>query len=223
MKSFYLIGVLLLTSCAHKLSTNPHYLKSAEYQARPEMSESFIKRSKYNLTEEQISRVLQAKVTIKYGVRLAILNLDGAEDAEVTDARQKAIQELLSKTKGIKDIGFIPSFLIPQPISLGNLRDVTALIQAHYLLLVKTHNRGNFKFKVFSPDEALASSSMEVALVDILTGAIPYTALITGKAKITKSNSDDDFSSYLFIDRAKRLAEDEAFKLLAQDLAQIFQ
>src|SRR4051812_42842870 len=102
MKALLLTSLFVLSACsAGKLSSDPRFHRSQEYEARPEITESFIKRSKYNLTEEQIGRVLGAKITIKYGVRIAILNLDGAEDAEVTEARQKAIQDLLSKTKGI--------------------------------------------------------------------------------------------------------------------------
>ena len=57
-------------------------------------------------------------------------------------------------------------------------------------------------------------------MIDVKTGVIPYTALITGKSKFKKS--DKDFSNDDFRIRARLEAENEALAQLSDDIIDFF-
>lgn len=230
---FKFLALLFLVSCSsHKISSGSSYQKSADYQALQELSESFLAKGPGNLSDEAIQKLLTSKIKKHDSVKLAILKLGHQgidysfypeyyeENNSADKAETKIINTFMSGTS-VKSIAMIPSFLLPQTMTLANLRDSAAILQAHYLLVMRTNSRSDFDFNVFKADEALAIANMEVALMDVSTGVVPYTALITGKKKI-KKKSDEDFNSHEFRIRARREAEQEAFLNLARDLKEFF-
>lgn len=231
LKLFVLL--FLVSSCSsYKASSGSAYQKSADYQARHELTESFLAKGPGNLSDEAIHKLLNSKIKKQDNVKLAILKLGHQgidysfypeyyeEHANVDRTETKILDTFMSGTS-IKSITMIPSFLLPQSMTLANLRDSAAILQANYLLIMKTNSRSDFDFNIFSPDEAIAIANMEVALMDVSTGVIPYTALISGKKKIKKKDKDD-FNSHEFRIRARKEAEQEAFLNLAKDLKEFF-
>lgn len=224
------LALLVLVSCSsHKISSGHH---SADYASRSELNESFLEKSAGNLSDEQINKLLSSKVKSINSVKLAVLKLGHSgvdysfypqtyKDSQTVDKKNEKFYLELTNSSKVDSIAVIPTFLMPKNITLSNLRDSAALLQANYLLILKTNSRSDFDFNVFKADEALSVANLEVALMDVATGVIPYTALITGK-KTIKKNKEDDFNSHEFRIRARVEAENEAFRNLSSDLVQFF-
>lgn len=222
--------LFLVVSCSsHKISSGHH---SAEYNSRPELNESFLGKSPDNLSDEQIKKLLNSKVKTLNSVRLAVMKLGHSgvdysfypqvyRDSQTIDKKNEKFYLALTNESKVDSIAVLPTFLMPKNVTLASLRDSAALLQANYLLILKTNSRSDFDFNVFKADEALAVANLEVALVDVATGVIPYTALITGK-KTIKKNKEDDFNSHEFRIRARNEAENEALKNLLSDLITFF-
>lgn len=212
---FRLLFVFLLVSCAsHKHSTQSHYMKSESYESRPELSESFFKKSPDNFTEEQIQKLLNSKIQKKNNIKLAVLEFSGRG---IDSKEEKSLVLLLSEIPKLKDVSYVPSFLLQNKYTLANMRDSAALMQADYLLIVKNDSTYNYEFRILKSDEAISKAQMEVALMDISTGAVPFTSKISGTSK-TRYNKNEDFNSQEFREKSMKAAEDEAFKSLTQDL-----
>lgn len=231
LKLFVLLFIVVSCS-SHKISSGSAYQKSADYQARHELSESFLAKGPGNLSDESIHKLLNSKIKKQNNIKLAILKLghqgidysfypEYYEEHSSVDRQETKIIDTFMNGTSVKSITVIPSFLLPQVMTLANLRDSAAILQANYLLIMKTNSRSDFDFNIFKADEAIAIANMEVALMDVSTGVIPYTALISGKKKIKKKDNDD-FNSHEFRIRARKEAEQEAFLNLAKDLKEFF-
>lgn len=211
----YVVILVLVVSCAsNKHSSNPNFMGSQDYQNRPALEESFFKKSPDNFTEEQIQKLLSSKISKKTHIKLAVLEITPGQMSKKDETN---LILLLSEIPKIKDVSYVPTFLMQNKYSLANMRDAAALLQADYLLVVKDDSDYNFQYQVLKSSEAVATTQMEVALIDVLSGAIPFTSRITGKSK-TRYNEKEDFNYAEFRAKAIKTSEDEAYKSLTADL-----
>ena len=211
----YLLLLVFVISCAsNKHSTNPNYVSSHEYQNRPGLEESFFKKSPDNFSEDQIQKLLTSKIHKKNHIKLAVLEITPGQMSKKDETN---LILLLSEIPKIKDVSYVPTFLMQNKYSLANMRDAAALLQADYLLVVKDDSDYNFQYQVLKSSEAISTTQMEVALIDVMSGAIPFTSRITGKSK-TRFNEKEDFNYAEFRAKAIKTSEDEAYKSLTADL-----
>ncbi len=235
MKLLCLILIYFLMGCAaQQMSSNLEHLNTKAYQNKNELTGSYFKKSENNFSDKQIQKLLMSRVKISNSVKLAIIKLDHSginygnyyqsfynDGMTVNSSNKKIFSDIINKSGRIKSISLVPTFLVPNEFSVANLRDTAALMQANYLVIIKTNSLTDFKYNLFSKNEATATANMEVGVVDVMSGAIPFTSLITGKVNI-KKNSDEDFNSREFQQRARNSAEEKAYKALSDNLIQLF-
>ena len=226
-----LIPLFFLMGCASKsISTGSEFQQSNEYQSRPSLSGSFVKKTEGNLSDEQIQRLLNSKLVAPQRIKLAIVRLQGqatndmswlqprmSEQLALNNGIENAILSLKKASPKVTEINIIPGILLPQSMTLANLRDVAALTQSHLLLILKSNSDSDFEFSLIN-DEVIAESAIESFLIDVRTGAIPFTSTTHGR-KVFKEKSSD-LNNREFMTRARRELEAETLTLLMKDLSQ---
>ena len=183
---------------------------SAGYQGRPTLNASLVKDDKAMLSEEAIRTLLESRIKIPERVKLAVLPLGhtgthGEEqgwgaygysrEVEFPQERKaylEALENPLALTGRFKEITHVPAMMLPPEPSLMRLREAAALMQAELLLVYSTRShlvswRGLFHI---AKDEVRALSSIELVLLDVRTGVVPYAETFEAE-HLEKEKSED--------------------------------
>lgn len=186
MKYLLCLAVLAVPGCAGAGSL----YQSAEYQKRPSLNESLVRDDKAMLSQEAIQRLLESKIRIPDRVKLAVLPLghagsQGGKDWGYGFTRPmqllqehkqylSALETPLAETGRFSEITHVPSLMLPAEPSLTRLREAAALMQADLLLVYSTRSQLVTWTSIFVKDEVRATAAIELILIDIRTGVVPY-------------------------------------------------
>lgn len=223
---------LIAVGCTH---AGQQY-HSREYQQRPSLNASLVKDERAMLSEEAIRILLESRIKIPERVKLAVLPLGhfgthGEErgwgaygySREVDFPQERkayleALERPLAETGRFTEITHVPAMMLAPEPSLTRLREAAALMQAELLLVYSTRShlatwRGIFHI---AKDEVRALSSIELILVDVRTGVVPYAE--TFDAELLVKESSEDLSLAETQRRAERQATLKAMARAAEGL-----
>ena len=227
--------LLTFVSCASN-SSNKGYVQSAQYQNRAQLRGDYLKSSDKNFTHKQITDLLSKKINLRRASKIAIVRLGnentfdhnlsaidkmGQQSQLITEQGATHFKQMTTKSKYIKDVSPIPGFIMPKESTIENLRDVAAMLQADYVLVIRSRSHTRYNFKLFKNNEAKGTTTMEAILMDVRTGVVPFTSIATVSFQ-DKKNEKTDFSDRDFKNRIAMGAENEAFKELSDDLVNFF-
>ncbi len=217
-----IIGLTTLSCAGH--STNPAYMSSPQYQQREVVSESLFESDKNVLSNEDIEKILNARIVLPEKGRIAILrfghydrwNYAGAELADMNRSIEKNFIGKLTACKRVGDVSYLPSLLTPEKMTVPYLREGAARFQADLLLVYRSTSHSYPHYKVFSKDETRAYCVVEALLLDIRTGIVIFSS-VTSEDYSAKKNADD-MSFQETIDRAQQEAIGKALGSIAGDM-----
>ena len=203
MKAFLIIvtttiGVLFITSGCTTTSTNANYMASPSYQLRELASSTLFKGDEAVLSGETIEEILNAKIELPSGAKLAVMSLNhygnqglwSPEAAQDEKTIKNEFLHTLKQTKRLEDVSILPSLLTPEKRGVPQLREAAARYQAHLLLVYQTYYNTFGKYRMFGKDEVKAYCVVEAALIDIRTGIVPFTSVSLQEFQIEKSKED---------------------------------
>jgi hypothetical protein len=232
MKAILLLSSMLLLGACASMSSQGGYASSDAYQKREVLKESLVLNEGGNLTTNEIQTLLASRLDLKRPMKVAVVKSDNFVSIEnrwpkplspvASTESAEAIKGIVSKSKHIKDISYVPKFLLPRELTIRNLRDVAAIMQADLLLVLFTRTDANTRFTLIGADKAKAVATIESIMVDVRTGAIPFTSIAIGVVQLEKDKGQD-FNDEEFRVRTVTAAEDKAIVTLAGDLIAYFQ
>ncbi len=222
MKTLLCLAMVTTVGCTQAGSL----YRSEEYQRRPSISASLVKDEKAILSEEAIRTLLESRIRIPDRVKLAVLPLGhsgshgedrwwGRESREADFPQQKkayleALEGPLAETGRFTEITHVPALMLPPEPSLTRLRETAALMQAELLLVYSTQSQLVTRESriLFVRDEVRALASIELILLDVRTGVVPYAETFHAE-HLEKERSKD-----LSIVETQRRAERKATLLV---------
>lgn len=179
-------AIVVLSLAAGGCSTAGALYHDDEYRKREPLGASLLKDEKAMLGEEAIQKLLASRVRIPDRVKLAVhplrhrgARLDAGESVEldVIQARRELLDALeapLQKTGRFSEVTHVPQALLPGDPSLTRLREAAALMQADLLLVYTTRTELVTVRYLFVPNEVKVHATVELFLLDVRTGAVPY-------------------------------------------------
>jgi hypothetical protein len=189
--------------------------RSEGYQERPLINASLVKDDKAMLSEEAIRTLLGARIRIPERVKLAVLPLaHQGEFAESSWTRGStrpvefiqehkqylaALEAPLAATGRFSEITHVPPLMLSDDPSLTRLRETAALMQAELLLVYATRCQMISKRAFLAADRVKATASIELILLDVRTGVVPYAETFDVE-HVERENSDD----YSMVDTQRR-------------------
>lgn len=223
----HLLVLLVVTSVGCKGAGELYH--GEEYAKRPTLNASLLKDAKAMLSEEAIKTLLESRIRIPERAKIAILPLGhtsthaeesgwGAQaysrQVEIPQERKTYLEALelpLAQTGRLSEITHVPSLMLPQEISLTRLREVAALMQADLLLVYSTKSLliSWRAFMLLAPDEVRAVASIELILLDVRTGVVPYAETFDAE-HVERENSDD----YSLADTQRRAEKTGTLKVM---------
>ncbi|MDO9695183.1 MAG: hypothetical protein Q7W56_10650 [Candidatus Latescibacteria bacterium] len=198
-KHLFLLAALVLSGCGHVSTYGP-----PPGAVNPvDNSRSLITADAKILSDQDIERILTARIEVPDKIRIAVLYLSHERDREWwwqpgfnEDASRSAlvpVQRLVDNER-VFDVSFLPSFLLPAQKSVPLIREAAARYQADWVLIVKTSTRDFWKDRVLGKDEARVLCDAECAVLDVRSGTIPYTSFATGEATVFKAKGEYSLS-----------------------------
>lgn len=194
-----------VTSCASAYkSTNVEHYNSETYQNKEVVTESLFGKDEKDMSEEQIQKLLNSRIKIGQNIKIAVYKLKSKTSSRSfyhAYSEREDIQELsnsilndffekLEKSDRISDVSIMPSLLAPEEFNINSIRKSAVRLQPDFLLIYKPRNYTDYEFNLFEKSKAKTSSTVEALLIDMKTGVIPFTSVITSSSTVTKENKD---------------------------------
>jgi len=235
MRFLFVMSILSLMGCAHRVATNSDYMASQDYQNRDQLKKSLLNGA--NLpSETEVQKILNSRVVIPRKSKLAIIKLKSDQimmdsfyyhrnSSEVSASAfildEKIVQEFvgqLKKSNRIADIMLLPKFLIGDEVKFDLYRLAAIRAQADLFLILKPETFVDWRYNILEPNQAKAYATVEAVLVDTRTGVIPFSSVVTESD--TQKKISDDYSMDETIKRTKQQAESKALVKIAESLTQ---
>lgn len=202
-----LLAVSLLYACGsapakYDQSMLANFNRSQGDYGGPTLTESLFNYEDRTLSEEDIRRILDGHMGVRDSVRLAVFNYGGSMarygawrwyDEESLKSQQLLLDTLndaLARSRRVQKVVFLPSMVTGANPNINQLRESAVRMQADMLVIFRLNSDIFQKYRAFKKDEAKAFATCEVVLMDIRTGVIPHTYVVTKSAQTTKIEGD---------------------------------
>lgn len=203
---------------------------SKEYQERPTLESSLFPSDKAILDEETIQRILTSKFSMPKAIKMALFRLqDNQQQAiryygygywrseEYLKIQQSFIDTIsaeISKSAKVIEVASLPSILTPKEPSLPSIRETAVRMQADILMVLRISTDVYEKSRLFQASQAKAFCTCEAFLLDVRTGLIPFSSIITRDFLATQQDPDANFDETMV--RAQKEAALLSLKALGQ-------
>lgn len=222
-----MISVGCLVGCTSEatvsdMSGRSSYMESPA--AQQNVAESLFKEDKAVLSDEDMNKILAAKVTVPAQAKLAVVRFGQlpywwgwSEDfTRVNQQIDSDFLKRLASANHVREVAYLPSLVTPKEMTLPYLRQAAARFQADLLLVYRTNSSNYQRYKFFSDDETKAYCTVEAVLLDTRSGIIPFSTVITEDFSAKKTKGDYDFNET--IAKASQQAIGKAWLRLADEV-----
>jgi hypothetical protein len=203
-----------------------------EYAEKPPIVTSLFPSDQAVLGDEAVARILSSRLELPAKARLALMKFPGSEgwgsryygryywrDEEYQRIQQAQIEALSSpliSSDHIAEVTPLPSLMIPQQVSIPALREAAVRLQADLLLVYRVGSDTYSQYRTFAKDKVKAYSTCEVVILDVRTGLVPFTRVISRECLELKQSTDMDVSETRR--RAEQASALDALKAAADEL-----
>jgi hypothetical protein len=194
---FALLLFLVQISCG-----TPHQSAQTAETGGPVLTESLFDFKERTLSEADIQRILDGRIQARDSIRLAVFNFGGSTsrygtwrwyDEESLKSQQQLLDTLsfaISRSQRVQKVIMLPPMVTGLKPNIHQLRESAVRVQADMLLIYSLHSDIFQKYRAFKKDEAKAFATCEMVLMDIRTGLIPHTNVVTRSAATSKLQGD---------------------------------
>ncbi len=208
------------------LCSNCSMRRAYNADSREPITESLFTDKDRTLSESDIQKLLDGKLFLPDTLRLAVFKFgmnnryyskfSYQADENVVKAQQSYIDTLvacLKDNRRVESVHPIPSLMLSMSPTITQLRETSVRLLSDLLLVYSTTSDIYYKFKAFKKDETKAFATTEVFLMDIRTGLVPFSTVVTKDfyTKVLKDETKDE---------ARKRAEKEATVLTLIEVGQ---
>ena len=217
---FFAILFLIGTSCGYQSmprATGPGY---GDYGGET-IGSSLFDYKERSISEVDIQRILDGKIKLQDTVRVVIYHDMGSSantrgmwhagfDEERLKSNQAMIDSLsiaLRRSGRVGKVILMPSMMVGNAPDIHRLRESAVRLQADMLLVFSLKADLFYRYKSFKKDDAKAYATCQSVLMDIRTGVIPHTEVVTREFYGKKEPGD------LTLDDMRRRVQNQAMLL----------
>ncbi|HWQ90101.1 MAG TPA: hypothetical protein VN673_00400 [Clostridia bacterium] len=217
----------LLAGCATRKPSLVTSIPSLAYAAKaPEpLTTSLFPSDQAVLSDEAVARILSSRIELPAKARVAFMRFPDArggywqnEDyVRLQESQADAITRGLKASEHIAEVTPLPSLMTPIRVSIPVLREAAVRMQADLLLVYRINTMTYSQYKALAKDRVKAYSTCELVLLDVRTGLVPFTRVVSRECVETKKPDDFDLSESMR--RAEQTSSGEALRTATDDLA----
>ncbi len=219
----------IFINCA---TTDPNGFSSyrASYSdTDPVLAKSLFASDHAIISQAAIDTILSSKIIIPENAKLALIKFSGSRASgygygywrseSYIKLQQSYIDTLTSKISSsskISSISVLPSLLTPQNPTIPILREASVRLQSPLLVIYRINSDIYEEYRVFRANKSKAYATIEIVLLDVRTGVIPFTALATREFQSSKNENDTNDQDLLR--RTEQEAVNRALEVAANEL-----
>jgi hypothetical protein len=157
-----------------------------------------------NISEENIQKILDGSYRLPSTLRIAIVRLEGSRqqryfwnDESYLKTQQSYVDSFTARLKSsprVTVVAGIPDIIISKSPSFTNIREAAVRMQCDMVLVYSITSDIYSKYKAFSSPDIKAFATIQLILMDVRTGLIPFSATITKDFLSKKTKEDLDLS-----------------------------
>jgi hypothetical protein len=205
-------------------------VSSPEYQERPVLESSLFRSDKDSLGEDAIQRILSSKLVVPDIISIALYRIQerpqqairyygygywrSEEYLKVQQSFIATLADTISQSDRVSEVVSLPSLLTPKEPTIAIIRETSVRLQADMVLVFTLSSDVYEKYRVFQTNQAKAYCTCEGFLLDVRTGLIPFSRIITREYLATKEKTDTNFNETMA--RAEREAALLSLKSLGE-------
>ena len=215
--------IILLTACSTTKPSVNNY--NADFSRRDTLiTESLFNDKTSTISEENIQKILDGTFRLPQKLRVAIVRLEPASqlkrywsDEQYLKTQQSYLDLFSNKFKQfsrVTKISIIPDLLISKSPSFTNIREAAVRMQADMVVVYSITSDIYAKYKFFSKADIKAFATTQLIILDVRTGLIPFSAIVTKDYLSQKKKEELDNSE------ASSRIQNEAVLLTINDIGQ---
>ena len=189
------------------------------------LTESLFPQDAQVLGNEAIRQILDSPVYVAKPARLAVLRFGqlpawwtySEEFARTSDRIDADFLDTLRGSDRLGRVAYLPTMMMPNRQTIPYLREAAVRFQCDLLLVYRTTTGNYVNNRLFGADEVRAYCTVEGVLIDVRTGTIPFSSIVTDRFEAKKSSDDKDFAET--VTKATQRAIGRAWVRLAADTA----
>ena len=209
--------LILLSSCA---SSGSYYDPYGNQESAPTLTKSLFPSDQSVISQAAIDTILASEIQLPRNSKIALINFPSENSQrsslygygywrseDYLKLQQSYIDTLSSQllqTDFAASVIHLPSMLTPIEPTLPILREAAVRLQSPIMIVFRINSDIYEEFRLFRNNKAKAFATLELVLLDVRTGIIPFTSIVTEEYMTEKLDSDSNFSETM--KRAEREA-----------------
>ena len=206
-------------------------MSTQDYADREPVATSLFPSDQAVLSDEAVARILSSKLELPAKAKLALMKYSGdgfgtryygsfywrdEQYLQLQQAQVDTLSRALLASEQIAEVTPLPTLMIPKQMSIPVLREAAVRMQSDLLLVYRVTSDTYSQYRVFTKDRVKAYSTCEVVLLDVRTGLVPFTRVVSREQQELKLPTDFDLTQTMR--RAEQAATIEALQAAAEEL-----
>jgi hypothetical protein len=157
-----------------------------------------------NISEENIQKILDGSYRLPSTLRIAIVRLEGSRqqryfwnDESYLKTQQSYLDSFTARLRSsprVTAIATVPDIIISKSPSFTNIREAAVRMQCDMALVYSITDDLYSRYKAFSSPDIKAFATTQLILMDVRTGLIPFSTIVTKDFLSKKTKEDLDLS-----------------------------
>ncbi len=167
----------------------------------PSIVKSLFDDKSATISEENIHRILDGSYRLPDSLRVAFVRLESTQsqkryygyDEQQLKSRQQYLDLFSGKFKNsprVKSISVLPDLLVSNTPTFTNIREAAVRTQSDMVVIYTIHSDIYSQYNLFSKTNIKAFATTQLILLDVRTGLVPFTTIVT-KDFLDKKNGSD--------------------------------
>ena len=156
------------------------------------------------ISEEGIQKILEGHYKLPSSLRVGIIRLDNVQkrryyetDEEYAKTQQSYLDLFAVKFRqspGVRTVSVIPDILTSRSPSFTTIREAAVRMQSDLVLVYSINSDLYSRYKIFSNPDMKAYATIQLVLLDVRTGLIPFSTVVTKDYLSKKNKGEMDIS-----------------------------
>lgn len=199
--TFHLVFLaILIASCnTPKQISNPSeysYLNDG-----PQITKSLFDDKSATISEENIQKILEGSYRLPRDLRVAFVKLEGSQsqrsyywsDEQYLKSQQQYLDlfsERFKQSIRVKSVATIPDILVSKDPTFTSIRESAVRTQSDIVVVFAINSDIYSQYKLFSKTDIKAFATTQLIVLDVKTGLIPFTTIVTRDFQDRKNEAD---------------------------------
>lgn len=199
------IGLLILIAIIFASCTTTKQISAPnEYNYvnnDPPITKSLFDDKSSTISEENIQKILDGNYKLPNNLRVAFVKLESSQnqrrhywsDEQYLKSQQQYLDLFTEKFKSsnrVKRISTIPDILISKNPTFTSIRESAVRTQSDIVVIYSINSDIYSQYKLFSKTSIKAFATTQLIVLDVRTGLVPFTTIITKDFQDKKNDTD---------------------------------